>query len=224
MGKADPRQEVSSPSGGSRPPRLSGRSGYSLFVGTLKVVLPALAVGMMLLVLVWPRLAPDEGGLRIGLSDLNPDGSGDLDMVNPRFQGRDTENRPFSIVAAKATQRAGGTDRIDLEAPKADITLEQGAWMALSANTGVYDRAGERLDLAGNVSLFHDRGFEMHTQTARIDLNAGVARSDAPVAGQGPAGHLEAQGFRLSQDGARIHFLGRSRLTVYPETLEDGGS
>lgn len=204
-----------------RPPRLSTRSTYSLFVSLMKIVLPALAVAIILLVLVWPRIMPEDPRFRIGLSDLDPEAAGNLSMVNPRFQGRDSQDQPFSIVAEKATQPKSGTNRIDLAKPKADITLDEGTWIALTADNGIYSRTGKTLDLSGHVSLFHDQGFEMRTARARIDLEQGRASGDAPVTGQGPAGHLEAEGFRVRDRGQTIVFTGSSRLTIYPDELGD---
>lgn len=214
------------PGGGRRrvrprqPPRLSVRNGYSLFVGTMKVVLPALAVAMILLVVVWPQIAPEHNGFRVGVSELAPEQAENLNMINARFRGRDDRNRPFSIVADTATQAESGADEVDLERPKADITLTSGAWVALTADRGTYWRESEKLHLSGNVSLFHDRGFEMHTSAADVDLAAGRARSDRPVQGQGPTGHVQAQGFRLEDRGRTIVFTGKSKLTVYESGLE----
>jgi lipopolysaccharide export system protein LptC len=164
---------------------------------------------------------PDDSRFRLGLSDLSPSDAGNLSMVNPRFQGRDADDRPFSIVAERATQPTSGASRIDLKAPKADITLKDGAWLALSADDGVYQRKTETLDLAGHVNLFHDRGFELRTEQAHVDLKAGRARSDTAVDGQGPAGHLQAEGFRVLDRGQTIVFTGRSKLTVYADQIED---
>jgi lipopolysaccharide export system protein LptC len=211
----------SDPADATRPPRFSTQSAYSRFVGAMKIVLPALAVGIVLLVLVWPRIVPDDSQFRIGLSDLAPDSADTLSMINPRFQGRDGQNRPFSIVAEKATQAAEGAKQVELTQPKADITLADGAWVALTAAAGVYHRDTKTLDLNGNVSLFHDRGFELRTARAHIDLRTGNARGDAPVQGQGPSGRLTAQGFRLEDGGQTIVFTGDSRLTIFSDALEE---
>lgn len=200
---------------GERPPRFSTQSAYSRFVTAMKLVLPALAVGIVLLVLVWPQIGPGESGFRVGLSELSPESADQLTMVNPRFQGRDSQDRPFSIVAQEATQPADDGRRITLDGPKADITLDNGAWVALTADSGVYHRDDQTLELSGNVSLFHDRGFELRTARTHIDLQTGNARSNAPVQGQGPAGTLSAQGFRFTDGGRTIVFTGRSRLTVF---------
>ena len=47
------------------PPRLSGRNRYSIVVGFLKVLLPALAVALILLVVVWPELSRDGRDFRV---------------------------------------------------------------------------------------------------------------------------------------------------------------
>ena len=205
-----------------QPPRLSVRDGYSLFVGTMKLVLPALAVAMILLVVVWPQVVPDESSFRIGIADLAPEQVDNLQMVNARYQGRDEQGRPFTVLADTATQKSSGANEVKLERPQADITLEDGAWLTLGAKDGTYWRDSEKLHLVGNVNLFHDNGFEMHTKEADVDLKAGQASSNTDVEGHGPAGTLQAQGFRLLNKGERIIFTGKSQLTIYESELEGG--
>ena len=77
------------------------------------------------------------------------------------------------------------------------------------------------LDLNGEVTLFHDRGFELRTQAAQVDLEAGVARGSEDVEGQGPFGNLEAEGFQVLDRGARVLFMGKSRAVLYPNNERD---
>ena len=104
---------------------------------------------------------------------------------------------------------------VDLSLPKGDITLNDGTWLALTARTGKYDRQGNMLDLKGAVSLFHDQGFELQTETAAVDLEAGRAEGRDPVKGQGPFGQLLADGFRVEDRGDTIVFTGRSRMILH---------
>jgi lipopolysaccharide export system protein LptC len=204
------------------PPRLSLRDGYSLFVGTLKVVLPALVVALVLTLVVWPRLVPDEAEFRISVSELDPGEVDNLTMVNPRYRGVDEENRPFTVVADKAVQDRSGADIVDLQRPQADLTTKDGAWITLSARDGRYDRASKHLHLEEDVSLFHDRGFEVHTSVADADLKAGTAHGDRPTRGHGPSGQIEGEGFRILDRGARIIFTGKSQLIIRESELEGG--
>lgn len=200
-----------------QPPRLSGRNPYSLFVGFLKVLLPALAVALVLLVVAWPQLVPDERQFRIGVAEISLEQAESLSMLNARFDGLDSNNQPFTVTADLATQDSGDSPVVDLELPKADITMHDGTWLAVTANSGRYQREDGVVDLNGDVVLFHDQGFEFRTDTATVDLNASEARGSDPVHGQGPLGILDAEGFRLVDKGQRIFFTGKSRLIIYQD-------
>jgi lipopolysaccharide export system protein LptC len=207
-------------SAGRQPPRLSGRNGYSLFVGFLKVLLPALAAGLILLVIAWPQLRPLKDSVSFGISGLSLDQADNLTMLNARYQGRDDKDQLFNLTADKASQISGGDDLIQLELPKADLFTTSGAWLAVTASSGEYRRQANILDLAGAVSLYHDEGFEMHTESAHVDLAAGTATGSDPVQGQGPFGLLDAEGFSVVDRGQRIIFLGKSRLIIFPGAKE----
>jgi lipopolysaccharide export system protein LptC len=103
-------------------------------------------------------------------------------------------------------------DLVSLEGPKADMTLNSGAWIALTADTGVYLTQPQLLDLFGDVKLFHDRGYDLSTESAHVDLKAGTAEGHEPVEGQGVLGDVTAQGFRLEDHGAVIVFTGKAKL------------
>ncbi len=198
-----------------QPPRFSGRNGYSIFVVLLKVLLPALAAALILLVFAWPQLDPRDDAFRIGVSRISLDQAESLSMLNPRFDGLDDLNRPFSVTADLATQEAGDSDIVDLELPKADLTLENGTWLAIMAKAGRYHRKAEIVDLAGDVVLFHDDGFEVRTEVAHIHLKHGRAEGDQAVEGHGPLGTLTSEGFRIEDQGKRVFFTGKSRMLVY---------
>ena len=208
------------PPAGRQPPRLSGRNGYSLFVGFLKVLLPALAAGLILLVIAWPQLRPLEDSISVGIGELSLDQADNLTMLNARYQGRDDKDQLFNLTADKASQAQGGDDMIVLEEPKADLFTNSGSWLAVPASSGQYRRRANMLDLAGAVSLYHDDGFEMHTESAHVDLEAGTATGSDPVQGQGPFGLLNAEGFSVVDRGQRVIFFGKSRLILFQGAKE----
>ena len=143
-------------------------------------------------------------------------------MVNARFMGSDKKNQPFSITADLAKNLLLGKTNIELEMPKADITVRDGTWLVLTADTGVYNQSGKTLSLEGKVNLFHDSGYEFNTAAADIDLNGGVAKGTVPVSGQGPFGHLEAEGFIIENKGSSIYFIGRSKLILHEYAVKNG--
>lgn len=217
---SDPPAPGPSPPAGP-PPRLSVSNRYSIFVGFLKILLPAVAVALILLVVVWPEISRDGREFRVRVSDISLEQADSLTMLNARFEGVDDKERQFTLTADEATQTTDDENLIRLELPKGDITLEDGTWMAMTAREGRYRRDTQMLDLNGEVTLFHDRGFELRTEAAQVDLEAGVARGSEDVEGQGPFGNLEAEGFEVLDRGARVLFTGKSRAVLYPKTEQD---
>jgi lipopolysaccharide export system protein LptC len=177
----------------------------------------------------------------------------DVKVSRVKYDGVDSKNRPFSITAEAATQpdnhpsqpadaspaplppaTAPAAATAQPAAPKpdsvinlnqviADMTLTDGAWVALTADTGVYDRNSATVDLNGNVTLFHDTGLQFQTDAATVDLKNDTAEGDQPVEGQRPDGELAAQGFEVLDDGRTVIFTGRAYLKLYPKSKGAGG-
>ncbi len=189
---------------------------YSRFVHLTKRALPALALGLLLLVAAWPRVEGVFETVRMRLPRIDLSEARDLHMVKARYTGIDRQNRPFVITADIARQKPHLDDLITLERPKGDLTTQSGNWIELSGDTGFYQPQPQLLDLFGNVSLFQDKGNEFHSTSAHLDMNAGTAESDDPVTGQGPFGNVTAQGFRILDRGDTILFTGHARLDMVP--------
>jgi lipopolysaccharide export system protein LptC len=189
---------------------------YTRFVGMMKILLPSVAALLMGIVVIWPQISGRDERFRVSFSALSAKEVDALTMLNARFFGTDDRNQPFSVTADSATEASKGALAVELEAPKADLMANDGTWLALGADSGVYSRPSNTLDLIGNVNLYHDKGYELHTSSARADLKLGTAAGDDPVKGQGPFGTLESQGFRLYDRGSRINFLGKAKLVLHP--------
>jgi len=192
------------------------RGGYSRFVAIAKLVLPLVAVALFALVWAWPNLRGGDLRFRLGFSDFVTRETAGPSMINPRYVGTDKNQQPYSITSNVARNSPADRMKIDLEVPKGDIVLNDGTWLMLSADAGVYARTAKTLDLTGGVTLFHDSGYEIRTDSAYVDLDQGTAAGDQPVHGQGPFGDLRAEGFILLDKGKVIHFTGKSKLTIWP--------
>ena len=198
------------------------RSSYSRFVRLMKFALPVIAGIVLLLVVVWPELKPKPERFAIGVSDLKMNIEGGQRVVNARFTGVDSENRPFSVTADAVVQDADKDSAVKLTRPKADVTLASNSWVAIAAPQGTFSRKQEILSLFGGVDLFHDDGYEFRTAEARIDFRNGAASGDRPVTGQGPFGTVRAEGFRIVDNGDRIIFNGKSTLVIFPAAGKKG--
>jgi len=200
------------------------RSGYSRFVRLAKYLLPLIAGIFIMLVVVWPELKSTPEKFAIGLSDVKIETAGGQRVVNARFTGVDSENRPFSITAESVVQAGSEDNGVKLVKPKADVTLAGDSWVAIAAPKGIFRRDEEILDLSGGVDLFHDEGYEFQTAEARLNFSTSAANGDSPIRGQGPFGTIEAEGFRIAGTGDSIFFTGKSRLLVYPDAPKPGAT
>ncbi len=184
-----------------------------VLVSIAKRVLPLAAVALLATIALWPELdsAADRG--RVAFRRVVQAAPDALRIVDPRYQGVDEQNRPYTVTASLATQ-GGNEDVVVLNEPRADLLLGDSAWVYLESQRGRFDRPTNRLDLAGQVTVHHDDGTQFVTETAAIDLAAGAASGDAPVAAQGPFGNLTAEGFRLFDRGQVVVFTGRARAVL----------
>lgn len=193
---------------------LAGHHSYSRFVRVMKILLPSLAAVLLALVVVWPRLHLEDTRFRLGFANLSADAVQTLSMENARYFGIDQNNRPFTVTSDRATQEDAQPDIVDLTQPKADFTSKDGSGVFLQADRGYYHQKAQLLDLIGNVSLYHDKGYELHTERAEVNLADSTAHGEVPVHGQGPQGVLEGEGFQIRDKGGDVVVTGKSTLSL----------
>jgi len=180
---------------------------YTCFVLLMRRVLPISAVLLALAILIWPSFTPE-----IKKAPANENSA--LEMLNPRYSGTDAKGSPFTVVATKAVQPSTTVDIIDLVDLVAELKGQDGSWSRLSATNGHYDKAKNYLELSGHVRVQNQQGYDMTTEFAYADLKEGRAWGEKPVAGSGPMGKINANGFQLQDGGKTIIFTGRPDLTL----------
>lgn len=192
-----------------------GGFGRSRFVATMKYILPGLAMLLLVAVVAWPEFSSDDDRFRIPQA-VGPIGTSRPQVLNARVLGVDSNSRPFQITAdTSALKNVEGREFYRLEQPKADIVLEDGSWVALTAIDGEYEEDTKHLYLVGDVNVFHDAGHEFRTPKARFNLEDRSASGDEPVEGQSPLGTLQSEGFRIFDGGDRVLFTGKAQMLVY---------
>ena len=187
---------------------------YTQLVRWLRVVLPVVGLLAIAGTLLWPRIQ----------SALNhPTQPSDLDrrarMSRGRFVGTDSHGRPYTVTYDTAAQPPGGGP-VDMVDPLAEITLDNGHWVAVRAATGRYDQAAGTIDLAGHVELFHDDGYRFTTDRAHVEFNKNLIWGDRSVEGHGPKGQVVARGFRVADKGETITFTGPASLRLRPKAAQ----
>lgn len=186
-----------------------------MFVTWSKWLLPMAALALLASIALWPEFERETDEARLAVSRLaHVEGSGKV--IDPKYRSVDAKGRPYTVTATTAVQ--AGRSRVNLTAPKGDITLQNGTWMMVQSKAGVYMQHVGQLDLSGNVTLYRDDGTIIRSPTASIDLKRGAAVGANDVTAEGPFGTLDATGFAMVDKGSIIQFSGPAHLVLNQST------
>jgi lipopolysaccharide export system protein LptC len=183
-------------------------------VSIFKYTLPALAAVLITALAVLPNLRNGAAIGRISYKKQAIAAGAPLSrMSTARYRGVDAQGEKFTITAQRVIQVTQG--RLNLVAPKGDLTTKSGNWLMLNARHGLYHQNSQLLDLAGKVTLYRQDGTILHTSRAAIDIKGGSAKGSDPVKAFGPFGTLHAQdGFVATNHGSDILFKGASHVVL----------
>jgi lipopolysaccharide export system protein LptC len=195
---------------------------YGRFVGIMRILLPTVATALLILVALWPLLTDQQRRYAIKPAKIAAEAAKTLTMINGVYTGIDDRRRPYTLTAETVSLSNSGLSLVALMAPKADLLMENGSWVAVTSRDGTYDRDKKLLHLRGAVNLFHDSGYEFRTNAATVDMMAGDAFGTDPVEGQGPFGNIKSEGFVVHNRGERVEFTGKSTLILNPNQAPGG--
>jgi lipopolysaccharide export system protein LptC len=182
-----------------------------------KWLLPALALALLATIALWPEFDRAEEQARAAFRRVSGEISG-AQLIDPRYRGVDEKGRPYTLTATTAQQ--AGPERVNLTAPKGDITLQDNTWLMVQSRQGVFMQHSNQLDLSHDVTLYRDDGTTLTTDSASVDLKQGAAAGGEPVHAEGPFGTLDAQGFTLLDKGSTIQFAGPAHLVLNGATAD----
>ena len=187
---------------------------YSRLVRRLRVILPTVAVLTVAIVILWPKI-------RAQFSPPTQTSTEERQakMVNGRYVGSDSHGRPYTVTYESAQQPPGGGP-IEMVNPTAELTLQNGHWVAVKAAQGRYDQQAGLIDLSGNVELFHDDGYRFTTEKAHVEFNKNLVWGERAVTGRGPRGEVVGRGFRVINNGDAIVITGPARLLLRPDAAQ----
>lgn len=203
---------------------------YSSFVKKLRWFLPIAALGIVGILMVWPKIQVEIAERRFGPSPLDraalEQAATENRLLNAQFSSVDAKGRPFSVNAQEAIQENNNPDNIILQNPKGTLKLDSGQTLTAESKHGIYAQTKQHLNLMDDVVLTRSDGTVMTTQILFVDLMTNDSHTDQPVAIDGPQGHLRAQNMNSSGGGAITIFGGPATLTLNAKSTNDpkGGS
>jgi lipopolysaccharide export system protein LptC len=187
---------------------------YSRLVRRLRIILPTIAVLTVAIVILWPKIRAEF----IPPTKTTKD-ERQAKMVNGRYVGSDSHGRPYTVTYESALQPPGGGP-IEMTNPTAELTLQNGHWVAVKAEEGRYDQQAGLLDLSGHIELFHDDGYRFMTEKAHVEFNKNLVWGERAVTGRGPRGEVVGRGFRVINNGDSIVITGPARLLLRPDAAQ----
>ncbi|MDE1938086.1 MAG: LPS export ABC transporter periplasmic protein LptC [Alphaproteobacteria bacterium] len=194
---------------------------YTRFVAFMKRVLPIAAAAVLASVIAYSFIPRHQEQDHMSLTYQHMGTiRNDLAMIRPKLTGADGKGNPFTITAAAAVQNAKNRRQATLEKVDADIQLDGAQWINASAAHGFFDMDAGTLKLDGGLSVYTDTGYELHTQSADVNLRQGIFKGQQKVTGQGPLGSLSADSFKIDRLKRRIVLRGHVQMTMYPKKVK----
>jgi lipopolysaccharide export system protein LptC len=135
-------------------------------------------------------------------------------MLNPQLTGTDDQGLPFTVRAASAVQEGAAADLVRLRDIQAEMMLEDGSPLRVTAAEGLVDTRARRMDVSGGIRFTSADGYVAETERARADFRTGIVSGNAPVTATGKMGRLTANSFTFDKETKKLRFDGRVRMLV----------
>jgi lipopolysaccharide export system protein LptC len=179
------------------------------------------AVATMFIAAVFNPFATGLGSL--SFAALSVDGT-KIVMDHPRLAGFRGDGQPYLLTAKRALQDIKQPTIAQLETVDGDIGMAGGETTHLSADAGVYDSAGERMELSKNVRIKNGR-FTVLLRSARFDFKSGAYGSDDPVEVHASDGTtiFADRGAALNH-GQELTFEGHVKTNIVPQNNQQSAA
>ncbi len=181
----------------------------------LSVVLVGVGVAVTLVVASWLGFLHQSGDSKLEIKEVKIANSGEIALTGARYQGVTSSGQPFLITADQASEANDGSGRIDMQQPRATITMKNGQIIKLQSNYGVFDQPDDVVDMAGDVVVTQPaKNLKLASDALLADLKLGEMRSLVPVTVTDDARRIDAETMTVFDNGDRIQFGGTARMVM----------
>lgn len=187
-------------------------SRHEQMMGQLKWLLPTLAGGLALTILVWPLLGVQEFSFLLAKDQvaIAPER---LRVARAEYRGKTATGEAFAIQAGSAVQRSSADPVVELNQLSASIDDRDGP-SRVDAPKGRYFIEDDRLEVSGPVRLRSDGGYRIDAETVQIDLKRRTLASAQPVSGRTPIGSFSANSLSGDLAGKRMSLMGNVHVRI----------
>ena len=175
----------------------------------LRRTVPAAAIAVVLLVVLWAWLDPLRLFRELPLEFARMAISGNtLKIDAPKLSGYTRDGRTYSISALSAAQDLGKPGVIELTGIDARFALADGGSTTLKATKGTLDAKIDQLRLLEGIDILSTSGFGGRLGEAIVDMRKGHVLAPSPVELRYRDGWVRANRLEIFDNGARVLFDG----------------
>lgn len=155
---------------------------HSVLVQALKVILPAMAAGLLSLYTLRSllKVKVDNGRGTASVRAITLE-AGSLKMIDPRVAGVNEKNDAYEFVADSATQASRTAEVMYLENVRGRMTGQDGAVTTLTAPDGVHDTKADTMTFNNGVVVKREPDYAATFQTATAFMKQQMVVSQTPV-------------------------------------------
>ncbi len=161
----------------------------------LKLILPALAFFVLLLLFLFPQFNDIKEQTKLKIPKIDIKNPSLFQIEGARFFAYDLKGRPFSIEIKKATEKSSEDNIVFFENVEGEIQLDGENWAVFEAGRGHFDIEKKIIFLFESVSIMSNEGYYIDGDQMEINIDTMSAKSDSHIIAHGPFGNLEAMGF-----------------------------
>jgi len=197
---------------------------YTRLVGWLKVLFPLAALGLLSTLFMLARNIETETQIPFAEKEIQ-DRLRDQQLTGPFFSGTTASGDQISFSASKITMPEGAVGINQAEDISAELSLEGGGLLAITAQTGQFDIAKDKIALTGSVLIRTSNGYDLRSDMITGDMTALNLTSPGPINGTSPEGDLTAGSMTLTNrangQGAQLVFTNGVKLVYSPKQAKE---
>lgn len=190
-------------------------------VRILRIALPLIGL-FILTTVVGAYFWSQSGAPSVTIQSASMD-DGRMVMSNPKIDGVDSQQRPYTLIAREAIQDPSQMGKVELSGIDAKVPVDEGIFAKILAGKGFYDSDAKTLKLDENVDIKTDDGVTMTMKDADVDMAAGRLVTANPVSIATEQAQISADSFTVENNGEKVIFQNRVRMTLFPAKFEQAG-
>ncbi len=189
------------------------------FVYLMRVLLPVLASGMVLALLVWPQIAKRAdfitGALKNSVRPTNLQAK--IDMKKVQFFSEDEKGQPFTVSSEKIVEIDPENKVVQMDNPKGEMSLNSGIKLTSNSPLAWFYQDTQVVYFKQDVVVFSDNGYQADLSDVVVDYKKQLSYSNNPLKVRGEKMDLDSKGFYMRQNGEELDFKGPAKVVLKEE-------